>query len=79
MTDKLPPALPNVGAVRERFESSMREVRRQVDLLRSELISLEVYAREQSGAVRGQYQSTEASRAYDDMADRIQALRGDDG
>lgn len=70
-------ALPSTRAVSERFQQAMDEVRRQVNALHVALTDLEVYARGQAGEVRGQYISTEASRAYDDMADRIKALRGE--
>jgi hypothetical protein len=68
------------GTVRqqaERFQAAMDDVRRASSALGEELRQLEIYARERAGDVRGQYLSTEASRAYVDMADRIKALRGE--
>lgn len=79
-TPRVSMALPSgrtVSAARERSQAAMEDVRRLTNMLGNELRDLEIYAREQSSEVRGHYQSTEASRAYIDMADRIKAIRGE--
>lgn len=71
---QVPPS--NVREAAERFQAAMDEVRRASRGIQNELQKLEIYARERSGEVRGHYQHTEGSKAYDDMADRIKALLG---
>jgi hypothetical protein len=74
------PIEPPKGSVRaqaEKFQEAMDAVRRASNALGRELANLEVYARTRSTEVRGHYQSTEASKAYDDMADRVKAIRGE--
>lgn len=62
-----------------KFGAAMAEVQRLITQLRSELIGLEVYARERSTSPQDPFDNEGhgAAQAYRDMADRINALRGD--
>lgn len=65
-----------VTQARERLEDSLNAIRLIAATLHGDLADLHIYARERADDVRGHYQSTEASKAYNDMADRIAALLG---
>jgi hypothetical protein len=73
--DLAQPLVPtsNVREAAERFQSAMDEVRRASRAIESEILRLEIYAREQAGDFEHNHL---ARAAYRDMADQLKALLG---